>query len=39
MTVVPDFAVGCRRVTPGLGYLEALCEDNVGALKPKVITK
>lgn len=25
----PDFGVGCRRITPGAGYLEALCEDNV----------
>jgi hypothetical protein len=31
-TVIPDFAVGCRRLTPGPGYLEALCEDNVRAL-------
>ena len=28
--IVPkDFAVGCRRPTPGNGYLEALCEENV----------
>ncbi|KAF8899234.1 FAD/NAD-binding domain-containing protein [Infundibulicybe gibba] len=27
--LVPDFAVGCRRITPGPGYLEALCEENV----------
>jgi cation diffusion facilitator CzcD-associated flavoprotein CzcO len=28
--IVPkNFAVGCRRPTPGNGYLEALCEDNV----------
>lgn len=28
--IIPkDFAVGCRRPTPGNGYLEALCEDNV----------
>lgn len=27
---MPDnFAVGCRRPTPGNGYLEALVEDNV----------
>lgn len=25
----PAFGVGCRRITPGPGYLEALCEDNV----------
>ena len=27
--VVPDFSVLCRRLTPGDGYLEALCADNV----------
>ncbi|PSR70625.1 hypothetical protein PHLCEN_2v13485 [Hermanssonia centrifuga] len=27
--LVPDFGVACRRLTPGPGYLEALCEDNV----------
>ncbi|TVY18036.1 putative sterigmatocystin biosynthesis monooxygenase [Lachnellula arida] len=27
-TLLPDFAVGCRRPTPGTGYLEALCADN-----------
>ncbi|CRG92376.1 Putative sterigmatocystin biosynthesis monooxygenase stcW [Talaromyces islandicus] len=27
--LVPDFAVGCRRLTPGPGYLEALGEENV----------
>lgn len=26
--LLPDFAVGCRRPTPGAGYLEALCESN-----------
>ncbi|KAF3761989.1 FAD/NAD(P)-binding domain-containing protein [Cryphonectria parasitica EP155] len=25
----PPFGVGCRRITPGPGYLEALCEPNV----------
>lgn len=25
----PQFGVGCRRITPGPGYLEALCQDNV----------
>ena len=28
-TVMPDFPVSCRRLTPGPGYLEALCADNV----------
>jgi cation diffusion facilitator CzcD-associated flavoprotein CzcO len=27
--VVPDFSPGCRRPTPGPGYLEAISEDNV----------
>ncbi|KAK6073843.1 hypothetical protein SCUP515_06765 [Seiridium cupressi] len=27
--LVPSFAVGCRRTTPGPGYLEALVESNV----------
>jgi hypothetical protein len=27
--IMPSFAVGCRRLTPGPGYLEALVEDNV----------
>jgi hypothetical protein len=27
--VLPDFSVGCKRLTPGPGFLEALTEDNV----------
>jgi cation diffusion facilitator CzcD-associated flavoprotein CzcO len=27
--ILPTFSVGCRRPTPGNGYLEALCADNV----------
>lgn len=27
--LIPDFKVGCRRLTPGDGYLEALQEPNV----------
>ncbi|KAF2659042.1 FAD/NAD(P)-binding domain-containing protein [Lophiostoma macrostomum CBS 122681] len=27
--LIPSFAVGCRRMTPGHGYLEALAADNV----------
>ncbi|KAI0030965.1 FAD/NAD-binding domain-containing protein [Vararia minispora EC-137] len=26
--IVPQFSVSCRRLTPGPGYLEALCEPN-----------
>lgn len=29
--LMPDFPVGCRRITPGDGYLEALTADNVTA--------
>lgn len=32
VVVIPDFGVACRRLTPGPGYLEALCEDNVSYL-------
>ncbi len=31
--IVPDFPLGCRRLTPGVGYLEALRKPNV-----KVVT-
>ena len=27
--LIPTFPAGCRRVTPGVGFLEALVEDNV----------
>lgn len=27
--IIPDFSPGCRRLTPGPGYLEALSQDNV----------
>ncbi|KAF5345136.1 hypothetical protein D9758_009675 [Tetrapyrgos nigripes] len=27
--ILPEFPVACKRLTPGPGYLEALCEDNV----------
>ena len=27
--IVPEFAPGCRRLTPGVGYLESLMEPNV----------
>ncbi|KAL1863105.1 hypothetical protein Daus18300_008097 [Diaporthe australafricana] len=35
--IVPkNFAVGCRRPTPGNGYLEALCEDNVTVVSSNI---
>lgn len=27
--LIPDFPVGCRRLTPGPGFLESLVQDNV----------
>lgn len=27
--LIPDYPPACRRLTPGPGYLEAVCEDNV----------
>ncbi|KAA8897840.1 hypothetical protein FN846DRAFT_921388 [Sphaerosporella brunnea] len=30
--LTPKFAVGCRRITPGPGYLEALIEDNTSPI-------
>ncbi|KAF3006882.1 hypothetical protein E8E13_010976 [Curvularia kusanoi] len=30
--LLPSFAPGCRRLTPGQGYLEALTEDNVNVI-------
>lgn len=32
----PNFGVGCRRLTPGPGYLEALVEDNVDFISDKI---
>jgi len=34
--LTPSFGVGCRRLTPGPGYLEALTEDNVEFLTTKI---
>lgn len=28
-SLIPDYPPVCRRLTPGPGYLEAICEDNV----------
>nr|BCT03375.1 Baeyer-Villiger monooxygenase [Exophiala jeanselmei] len=32
----PTFGVGCRRLTPGPGYLEALVQDNVDFVPEKI---
>ncbi|KAM5341974.1 hypothetical protein ACJ41O_015005 [Fusarium nematophilum] len=34
--LVPDFPPGCRRLTPGPGYLEALVEDNVDFISTRI---
>jgi cation diffusion facilitator CzcD-associated flavoprotein CzcO len=34
--LIPDFAVGCRRMTPGVGYLAALTKPNVQALSTEI---
>ncbi|KAF2481574.1 hypothetical protein BDY17DRAFT_254384 [Neohortaea acidophila] len=34
--LLPDFAVGCRRPTPGNGYLEASCHPNCEVIWGKV---
>lgn len=35
--LIPSFAVGCKRITPGLGYLEALTQPNVDFLTEHII--
>jgi len=34
--IVPDFSPACRRLTPGPGYLESLCEDNVDFVPSRI---
>lgn len=34
--VLPDFAPGCKRLTPGPGFLEALAEDNVDFISKNI---
>lgn len=35
--MVPGFALGCRRMTPGSGYLASLVEDNVEVVNESVV--
>ncbi len=35
--LVPDFALGCRRMTPGSGYLESLSKENVEVIHQSVV--
>lgn len=34
--MVPRFALGCRRMTPGSDYLSSLCRDNVQVVRNSV---
>ncbi|CAK7207280.1 hypothetical protein SEUCBS139899_010090 [Sporothrix eucalyptigena] len=34
--LTPKFALGCRRFTPGHGYLDALCENNTTVLTENI---
>ena len=34
--LIPSFGIGCRRTTPGPGYLEALSESNVNFITDKI---
>ncbi|KAK9422621.1 putative Sterigmatocystin biosynthesis monooxygenase stcW [Seiridium unicorne] len=36
LMIPKNFAVGCRRPTPGNGFLEALCEDNVDVVSQPI---
>lgn len=35
--IKPNFAPGCRRLTPGPGFLEALVEENVSFIRDKIL--
>jgi cation diffusion facilitator CzcD-associated flavoprotein CzcO len=35
--LVPDFAVGCRRLTPAMGYLESLSAENVRVVTDAIV--
>jgi cation diffusion facilitator CzcD-associated flavoprotein CzcO len=35
-SLIPDFPVGCRRMTPGVGYLAALTKPNVQTVNTEI---
>jgi cation diffusion facilitator CzcD-associated flavoprotein CzcO len=35
--LIPTFPVGCRRLTPAIGYLESLTQDNVRVVTDEII--
>lgn len=34
--LIPEFPVGCRRLTPGVGYLASLTQENVRVVTNKI---
>lgn len=37
--LIPDFPVGCRRITPGVGYLESFSKENVRIITDTIIER
>ena len=37
LKMVPEFALGCRRMTPGSGYLESLSKENVETIHESAV--
>jgi cation diffusion facilitator CzcD-associated flavoprotein CzcO len=35
-SIIPSWAIGCRRLTPGTSYIEALCEDKCQMIKETI---
>ena len=35
--LIPNFPVGCRRLTPAVGYLESLTKDNARVVTDKIV--
>lgn len=37
-TILPTFSPGCRRLTPGVGFLESLTAENVEVVSDKIVS-
>lgn len=35
--LIPSFPLGCRRMTPGVGYLESLSQPNIGVVSNPIV--
>lgn len=35
--MIPEFALGCRRMTPGSGYLQSLTKENVNVIPQSIV--